>query len=142
MIIYIKINSRLKRSKISERFDFFVKIKLTSKLRFLEGRLLIALRLRLIAWLWRMMRLVVRLWMVRLIAWLRRMMRLIAWLRNISLPCLTVDIVLVVTGSDEFIEEGAVSAVKGVLFSVGVTEVINLKYQVEILTIILVCVTV
>ena len=52
------------------------------------------------------------------------------------------DIVLVVTGSDEFIEEGAVSAVKGVLFSVGVTEVINLKYQVEILTIILVCVTV
>merc|ERR1719220_1645552 len=72
------------------------------------------------------MRLVVRLWMVRLIAWLWRMVRLIAWLRNISLPCLTVDIVLVVTGSDEFIEEGAVSAVKGVLFSVGVTEVINL----------------
>ena len=139
MIIYIKINSRLKRSKISERFDFFVKIKLTSKLRFLEGRLLIALRLRLIAWLWRMVRLVVRLWrimrliawlwMVRLIAWLRRMMRLIAWLRNISLSSLTVDIVLVVTGSDEFIEEGAVSAVKGVLFSVGVTEMINLKYH-------------
>ena len=81
------------------------------------------LGLRLIARLWRMMRLILRLW-------------------NISLPRLTLDIVLVVTGSNVFIEDGAVSTVKSVLFSVGVTEVINLKYQVEIFTIILVCVTV
>ena len=66
---------------------------------------------------------------LRLIARLWRMMRLIARLWNISLPRLTVDIVLVVTGSNVFIEDGPVSTVKSVLFPVLVTEMINLKYQ-------------
>ena len=45
-------------------------------------------------------------------------------------PCLTLDIVPVITDTEVFIEDGAVSTVKGVLFSVCVTEMINLKYQV------------
>ena len=119
-----KITIESKRSKISERFDFFIKIKLTGKLRFLEGRLLIMLRLGLIVRLRRMVRLVVR---------LRRMVRLMVRFWNISLPCLALDIVLVVTGSDVFIEEGAVSTVKGVLLSVCVAEMINLKYHFTII---------
>ena len=78
------------------------------------------LRLGLVVRLWRMVRLVVRLW---------RMLRLIVRLWNISLPSLALDIVLIVTSSDVFIEEGAFCTVKGVLFSVCVTEMINLKYQ-------------
>ena len=79
------------------------------------------LRLGLVVRLWRMVRLVVRLW---------RMLRLIVRLWNISLPSLALDIVLIVTGSYVFIEECAFCTVKGVLFSVCVTEMINLKYQV------------
>ena len=45
-------------------------------------------------------------------------------------PCLTLDIVPVITDTEVFIEDSAVSTVKGVLFSVCVTEMINLKYQV------------
>merc|ERR1719507_2132214 len=81
------------------------------------------LRLGLIVRLRRMMRFVVR---------LRRMMRLIVRLWNISLPRLALDIVLVVTGSNVFIEEGAFSTVKGILFSVCVTEMINLTSSLRV----------
>ena len=85
---------------------------------------------RFVVRLWRMMRLVVRLRrMMRLVVRLRRMMRLVVRVWNISLPSLALDIVLVVTGSNVFIEEGAFSTVKGILFSVCVTEMINLKYR-------------
>ena len=66
--------------------------------------------------------------MMRLIVSLRRMLRLVAWLgRNITLPCLALDIVLVVTGPDVLIEDGPVSTLESVLFSIRVTEMINLK---------------
>ena len=79
------------------------------------------LRLRLIVRLWRMMRLVVG---------FSRRVGLMVGLRNISLPSLTLDIVLVVTGPNVFIEEGPVTTVKGVLLTVCVAEMINLQYQV------------
>ena len=44
-------------------------------------------------------------------------------------PCLTLDIVPVITDTEVFIEDSAVSTVKGVLFSILVTEMINLKCQ-------------
>ena len=58
----------------------------------------------MIAGFWRMMRLIVR-------------------------PCPTLDIVPVITDTEVFIEDSAVSTVKGVLFSILVTEMINLKCQ-------------
>ena len=57
-------------------------------------------------------------------------MRLMVRLWNISLSSLALDIVLVVTGSNVLIEESAVTTMKGVLFTVGVAEMINLKYPV------------
>ena len=116
MIIYISRTSE--RSKICERFDFFIKIKLARELWLLEGRLLIRLRPRLVAGLGRMMRPVMRLGM---------RVRLVLRVWNISLTSLTLDIVPVVTGSNVLIEHGPVSALEGVLFSIRVTEMINLK---------------
>ena len=68
------------------------------------------LRLGLVVRLWRMVRLIVRLW-------------------NISLPSLALDIVLVVTGSDVFIEDRTVATVERVLFTIVMAEVIDLRNQ-------------
>lgn len=54
--------------------------------------------------------------------------RFMVWGRfwGIALPCTTVDVVLVVTGSEVLVKDGPVAAVKNVLLPILVTEVVNL----------------
>ena len=102
----------LKWTKISEWLDFFIE----TELRLRESGLFIALRFRL----WRLVS--------RGLILVTRFRRLVSRrLRDVPLTSLTLDIVPVVTGSNVLIEHGPVSALEGVLFSIRVTEMINLK---------------
>ena len=106
----------LKWTKISEWLDFFIE----TELRLREGGFFIALRFTL----WRLVS--------RGLILVARFRRLVPrGLRDVPLPSLALDVVLVVAGPDVLIEDCPVAALEGVLLAVLTTEMIDLTHYTE-----------
>ena len=77
-------------------------------------------------WWWRLILLLLILILIRLVIRFWMIFTLMMGFWNVSLSCRTVNIALVVTSSDVFIEICSVSTVESVLLSVMVAKMINL----------------